>query len=280
LIALPPLACTVRDCGLALARTERTWVCARGHSYDVARSGYINLLQPQDRRSLDAGDSVAAVEARARLHAAGVGGVLITTLLHRLVSLQLPDDAVIADLGSGSGDALGACAAGRAINGIGIDLSTAAANHAARRFPQLTWVVANADRRLPLVDHRVSVLLSLHGRRNAAESARVLTATGLLFVAVPAPDDLLELRTLLHGKGLERSRVEALVTEHESFFTPIERFSTHERPTLNHQALGDLLHTTYRGARTSVSRHVASLSTMDVTLASDCVLFRRNGKRT
>jgi hypothetical protein len=40
------------------------------------------------------------------------------------------------------------------------------------------------------------------------------------------------------------------------------------------------LHTTYRGARTSVSRQVESLATMDVTLASDCVLFRRNEQRT
>ena len=28
-----------------------TQVCPRGHAFDVARSGYVNLLQPQDRRS-------------------------------------------------------------------------------------------------------------------------------------------------------------------------------------------------------------------------------------
>ena len=78
-------------------------MCARRHSYDVARSGYINLLQPQDRRSLTAGDSIAVVEARARLLDAGMGGTLIDTLIRRLTSWQLPDDAVIADLGSGSG---------------------------------------------------------------------------------------------------------------------------------------------------------------------------------
>jgi 23S rRNA (guanine745-N1)-methyltransferase len=271
----PPLACTVRDCGLPLEHQERAYVCARGHSYDVARSGYINLLQPQDRHSLNAGDSPAAVEARARLLAAGVGTALIDTLTRRLASWQLPDHAVMADLGSGSGDALTACIAGRDAIGIGIDLSTAAARHAAKRFPQVTWVVANADRRLPLIDGRIALLLSLHGRRNPAECARVLTPTGLLAVAVPSADDLIELRTLVQGQGVERSRVETLVNEHEPFLTVLERFSSRQQITLNQESLKDLLQSTYRGGRTSVKRHVESLSTMDVTLASDCVVFQR-----
>ena len=71
-MSAPPLACTVRECGLLLERRGRTWQCARRHSYDVARSGYVNLLQPQDRKSLNAGDTAGAVEARARLIASGI----------------------------------------------------------------------------------------------------------------------------------------------------------------------------------------------------------------
>ena len=44
------LACSVRGCGRPLEKNDRALVCARGHSYDIARSGYVNLLQPQDRR--------------------------------------------------------------------------------------------------------------------------------------------------------------------------------------------------------------------------------------
>jgi 23S rRNA (guanine745-N1)-methyltransferase len=274
LIALP-LACTVRSCGLPLVRNGQTWSCTNRHSYDIARSGYLNLLQPQDRRSLAAGDAAAAVEARARLHAVGVGRALITTLLDRLASLQVSGGAVIADLGSGSGDALGACVAERGVAGIGIDLSVAAARHAARRFPRVTWVVANADRRLPLIDAGVSFLMSLHGRRNPGECARVLAPPGFLFVALPAADDLIELREFIQGVPAERARVDALLAEHEAFFTPIEHFSVREQHALNRESLTDLLRSTYRGARTSVRGRVASLSTMDVTVASDCVLFQR-----
>ena len=274
----PILACTVRDCGLALDRSDRRYVCARGHSYDVARSGYINLLQPQDRRSLTAGDAVTAVEARARLFAAGIGRTLVEALRQRFALQRTTDDSVVADLGSGSGDALATCLANSSATGVGIDLSVAASRHAARRFPTLTWIVANADRRLPLIENRLSLLLSLHGRRNPAECARVLAPNGLLFVAVPAADDLIELRSVVQGKGVERSRVDALLNDHAGLFKPVEQFSSRERHMLRRESLLDLLQSTYRGARASARHTLESLPAMSVTVASDCVLFEK--KRT
>ncbi|HEX7794434.1 MAG TPA: methyltransferase domain-containing protein [Vicinamibacterales bacterium] len=193
----------------------------------------------------------------------------------RLVAASLPEDAAVGDLGSGSGDALAALLSNSAATGVGIDLSVAAGHLAARRFPALTWVIANADRRLPLAPNRLSFLISLHARRNPAECARVLAPNGLLFVAIPAPDDLIELRSLVQGKGVERSRVDAVLNDHEPLFKPIEQFSTREHHQLSRESLLDLLHTTYRGARTSTNARVAMLSSMDVTVASDCVVFQR-----
>lgn len=42
------LLCPVRGCGAPLARSGRALACLRGHGFDLARSGYTNLLQPQD----------------------------------------------------------------------------------------------------------------------------------------------------------------------------------------------------------------------------------------
>ena len=61
------LLCPVRDCHLALVREERRLLCPRGHSFDVARSGYINLLQPQERRSKQPGDTAAALASAAAI---------------------------------------------------------------------------------------------------------------------------------------------------------------------------------------------------------------------
>jgi hypothetical protein len=83
------------------------------------------------------------------------------------------------------------------------------------------------------------------------------------------------LRTTVQGSRVERSRVDRLVTEHQPFFSVIDRFSTRERHTLDRSALVDLLQSTYRGARTSASQRIESLTTLEVTLASDCFVFAR-----
>jgi 23S rRNA (guanine745-N1)-methyltransferase len=197
------LSCTVRGCGRPLTRGLRAWTCDSGHTFDVARAGYVNVLQPQDRKSLDAGDSREAVAARAALLAAGVGQGVVQTVAHALGALALADEAVVVDVGAGTGDVLGVAAARWVSTAIGIDLSTAAAEHAARRFPASTWVVANADRRLPLLDHSVDVLLSIHARRLPDEAARVLKPSGVLIVAVPGADDLIELRAMVQGEGVD-----------------------------------------------------------------------------
>lgn len=270
-----PLACTVRNCGLPLERQGSRFACARAHSYDIARSGYLNLLQPQDRKSVHAGDSPSTVAARARLAESGIGRLLLAELVRVVDAKQLPVDAAAVDLGSGTGDALASVTHNRRLTGIGIDLSTAAARHAARRFPHLTWVVSNADRRLPLVDGSVALLLSLHGRRNPQECARVLTKGGGLLVAVPAPDDLIELRATVQGQRIERSRIDSLIDEHRERFSVVERFSVREPHTLDADLLKEVLHTTYRGARNRFRENVDALSTLVVTFASDCVVFDR-----
>src|SRR5712691_10662008 len=101
------ILCTVRNCQAPLARAEGVLVCTRGHSFDIARSGYINLLQPQERRSKTPGDAAEAVAARRRLHDRGV----TAPLLHSIAELaDLTNDAVVLDAGCGDGYYLGSLA--------------------------------------------------------------------------------------------------------------------------------------------------------------------------
>jgi 23S rRNA (guanine745-N1)-methyltransferase len=269
------LACTVRACGMPLTRREGVLVCARGHAFDVARSGYVNLLQPQDRRSLDAGDSREAVAARARLFARGFGRLIAERTVAQAVELLSSPLPVVVELGSGTGDVLAMLAERRSVDAVGIDLSVAAADHAARQHPGLTWIVANADRRLPLVDGKAALMLSLHARRNPAECARAIGDGGYLLVAVPGPDDLMELRAEIQGEALERDRVAPLVEEHRHGFEVMRKVSVRERAHLDVQSLQDLLRSSYRGARASAASRVEQLTAMDVTLASELVVFRR-----
>jgi 23S rRNA (guanine745-N1)-methyltransferase len=101
------LLCPVRNCHLALAREQRRVLCPRGHSFDIARSGYINLLQPQERRSKKPGDTVTAVAARRRLHDRGVTAPLLHAIAETVAAS--PGDSVL-DAGCGDGFYLGSLA--------------------------------------------------------------------------------------------------------------------------------------------------------------------------
>ena len=254
------LTCSVRDCQLPLRREARRVVCDAGHAFDVARSGYINLLPPQDRRSRHPGDTAAAVAARRRIHDRGV----TATFLDHILTLTRPQpEDVVLDAGCGEGFFLGSLAERTGCSAHGVDIAIAAVDAAAKRYPQCEWIVANADRRIPYADRAFSLVLAITGRLNAAEFRRVLQPEGKLLAAVPAPDDLIELR----GKG--RDRVDRTISEANGFqLLQQERVTT--SVDLDAAGVDDVLHSIYRPLRREPAR------AMRVTFSLDLLLFSRN----
>lgn len=249
------LLCTVRNCHQPLTREDRGYRCPQGHAFDIARSGYINLLQPQDRRSKQPGDASAAVAARRRLHDRGVS----VTLLEGIRSAAgVVESDVVLDAGCGDGFYLGGLPGVR----HGVDISVAAIELAAKRFPECEWVVANADRFVPWADSSFSLVMSITGRMNPVEFRRVLRADGRLLVAVAAPDDLIELR----GKG--RDRVERTVGEFAGQFTVAERGNISTAAELDAAGVEDVLLSIYRPLRAE------PVEAMRVTFSLDWMLFR------
>src|SRR5580698_9741592 len=131
------LLCSVRDCHLPLVRDGRRLVCSRGHSFDVARSGYINLLQPQERRSKQPGDTAAAVAGRRRLHDLGVTQPQLQAVVE--IMAASPGDIVL-DAGCGEGFYLGTIARQTGFAAHGVDISIPAVDVAARRYPGCEWI--------------------------------------------------------------------------------------------------------------------------------------------
>jgi 23S rRNA (guanine745-N1)-methyltransferase len=272
----PPLACSVRACGRPLERRGASWICESGHSFDVARSGYISLLQPQDRRSLEAGDSRATALSRRELLDEGFGAVLESALVEVAGELELVPGAFAADLGCGDGRFLSATCAKTGLHGIGIDLSAHAVELCSRRHPGHTWVVANADRRLPLIDGSLALALSIDGRRPRDEFARTLAANGALLVAVPAADDLAELRGAVLGEVHDAPRVERVAAELAPQFELASQRTVRARMKLERASLARLAAATYRCARARERDALAQLDALEVTTSHDVLVFRRS----
>jgi len=196
------LRCPV--CRLPLARSDSSYRCPGGHSFDLARSGYVNLLRSNRRSTAVRGDSPGMLRSRRAFldagHYAPLGAVLAA-----IAGVQEPGATGTRFVDAGCGDGWFTArfaagfprppAAGRA---WAIDVSRTAAAMAARRYPSLSCAVASV-RDLPILDGAVTHLLSVLAPGSAAEFRRVLAAGGRLVTVRPGEDHLVELRRHLYA---------------------------------------------------------------------------------
>lgn len=185
---LPWLACPV--CGRSLRRTDDGLACEAGHTADIAKQGYANLLGPKG--TTHTADDRQMLAARTRILGAGLFdpvGDVVREILRSLPESDQPGP--ILDLGTGTGFYLD-----RALEelpghlGLGLDNSKFAARRAARCHPRAGAVVADVWAGIPLQDRSVSVLLDIFAPRNGPEIERVLAPGGVAVVVTAGPDHL------------------------------------------------------------------------------------------
>ncbi len=213
------LRCPV--CGDALALSDRTARCPRGHAYDLAKQGYLNLL-PSASTGID-GDSAAMIGARTVFlgggHYAPIRDALI--LAAACDGLQVDGDELVVEVGSGTAYYLaGVVGASAGRRGIALDVSRYAARRAAKVDPRIGSVVCDAWQELPLLDDSAHLMLNVFAPRNAAEMARVLAPGGTLLVVTPNQEHLKELVGVL---GLVKVDEEKERRLHESLAGKFDR---------------------------------------------------------
>jgi 23S rRNA (guanine745-N1)-methyltransferase len=179
---LPYLCCP--HCGAGFVAPVR---CAAGHTFDVARQGYVNLVP-----ATVSGDSAEMVAARDAFLSAGHYAPIVSAVVAASVG-----DGCVLDLGAGTGHYLAAVLAESDRVGIALEVSKPALRRAARAHPRLGAVGADTWGRLPVRDGAVSLVLNVFAPRNAAEIARVLTPDGRLVVVSPTAAHLGELVSAL-----------------------------------------------------------------------------------
>jgi 23S rRNA (guanine745-N1)-methyltransferase len=214
-----PLACPV--CGEALAEQDGTLQCFAGHSFDIARKGYGNLLPPQHRaRGID-GDLPSMLQARRRFLEAGHYQPLMARLAADVEELLRDRETAravselgpcVLEVGCGEGyylgnlaEKIGPAADPRTVF-IGTDLSKSAVKLAAKRYPLCTFFVADVHRRIYLQDQTVSVLLDVFAPRNPGEFARVLEPGGSALIVIPSAKHLASARAELGLLGIEEDK--------------------------------------------------------------------------
>jgi 23S rRNA (guanine745-N1)-methyltransferase len=260
------LACPY--CADGLARAGGSLRCAAGHTFDIARQGYVSLLPAGATGG--AGDSAPMLAARAEFLAAGHFAPLARDLAGMLagdlgevvtrggpgsVAAGDPDEAMagdvaapdgvpgcVADAGAGTGYFLAAVLdrwPGRA--GLALDVSKFALRRAARAHPRIGAAGCDVWRRLPVADGAAAAVLSVFAPRNGAELRRVLHPRGQLLVVTPEPGHLGELIGPLGLLRVDRHKDERLAAQLGGYFAVTARRPHLRRLRLSHPEVAVLV---------------------------------------
>lgn len=219
--ALDALLCPI--CGLNFTHPQSgatAVACANGHSFDIARQGYLNLLTGHGTKFIP--DTPAMTAARDDFldagHYAALAAALADKVLDALHSEAGSDPALIIDAGTGTGYYLQKIMATIAASGtvprsaaaVGMDISKFALRRAARRNPDAINIVWDLWRELPLGANTADVVLVVFAPRNAREFARILKPGGILLVVTPLPGHLAEIAEDAGMLGIQAGKESAL----------------------------------------------------------------------
>lgn len=215
--------------------------CARGHSFDIARQGYVNLDVGGDRAGTS--DTPSMVAARQRFLDRGHFAA-IAAELGSLAGRFGPGAArpVIAlDLAGGTGYYLSAVLE-RLPSWIGVclDVSKPALRRAARAHPRAAAVGCDVWRALPAATGAASIVISAFGPRNSAETVRVLAPGGAFLLVTPTVGHLREVIEDLGMLGVDPDKPRRVAVSTADLDLAAERTLTYRVP-LSHLDLGDLV---------------------------------------
>lgn len=193
-------------CGNDLSHGEKVLLCPNGHSFDIAASGYVNLLRPGKMRNRNAGDDKGMVGARTRFLSAGY----YEKNREHLISLARKyavSGGVAVDIGCGEGYYTNAVNfALTEMTVVGIDASKYACEAAAKGAKRLglagkgAYAVASLSE-MPFSDGSAELLISLFAPCDYAEFARVLKHGGKVIIGSAGKKHLTELKKILYGEG-------------------------------------------------------------------------------
>lgn len=190
-------------CTLPLTREGRTYGCGRGHRFDMARQGYVNLLPVQQKRSLHPGDTREQVLSRR----AFLEGGSYEPIVEAVKSAALDHGASGPVLDVGCGEGYYAVRVAQALNGslTGLDISKEAVRCAAGKYKGPNWICGTAAH-LPVADDSVGLLMSMFALTIPGEFARVLKQDGLFIQVLAAQDHLMGLKSIIYPEILLKEK--------------------------------------------------------------------------
>ncbi len=159
------------------------------HNFDLAKSGYLNLLPSNKKHSQAPGDNKEMLIARRSVLEQGYYNKLTKAIG---TILQAYSTKLLLDLGCGEGT-LTKSFAPLVEQCFGIDISKEGVLRASKIDKKTFYVVASANK-LPFSDNNLDAIVSCFAPINEKEILRVLKKDSILIKVTPSPEHLIELK--------------------------------------------------------------------------------------
>lgn len=202
------------SCSNVLLLNNKAWACTNGHSYDVAKEGYVNLLLVQHKNSKQPGDNKEMVNGRRAFLEQGFYQPLADSIskifnqhLTTLSTIEDQTEVNFFDAGCGEGYYMSQVSqlciqTDLKIEFSGLDISKFAVQKAAKKYPNNHFAVASTFQ-LPLENSSQDAVLQIFAPSSEIEIHRVLKPSGIWITVNPAANHLYEFKQALYDKPTE-----------------------------------------------------------------------------
>ncbi len=191
------LICPV--CREELVKENRTYRCSSNHCFDIAKQGYVNLLQSQQSKLKRHGDDKLMINSRTAFLNKGYYEPLQKEICNKLKN-HTTENPVILD--AGCGDCYYTAEIEKELSDkepeiIGIDISKDAVISASKRSKAINLVVAGVFS-MPVKDSSCDAVLNVFSPFAPEEYSRVLNDDGILLRVIPLENHLFELKASVY----------------------------------------------------------------------------------
>lgn len=188
-------------CNEILNNDKKTYSCSNRHTYDIARSGYVNLLINQSSGGVH-GDNKLMVNARKMFLDSGYYQQLLKATENTVASC-CKSGMTLLDCGCGEGYYTdGICKTllkkFENVDIFGIDISKDAIDFASKRCKEARFAVAGVFH-LPVLDRSCDLLLTMFAPYCGEEFQRVLKTNGQMIMVIPGVRHLWELKQAIYA---------------------------------------------------------------------------------
>lgn len=231
------LQCTICHSEMTVM-DSKSLVCEKGHSFDLAKQGYVNMLQKQVSTMYDH----TLFDARKRIIHDYKFYDKVHQKISKIIDEALQEGGLVFDAGSGEGTHLNAIfnhLDKDSIHGIGLDISKDGIVMAAKNYSDLNWLVGDLTQ-TPFKEHSQDIILSFLSPANYSEFKRIMKPNGLLIKIIPGSHYLKEIREHLSDEDKEYENTDTVNLMKNKVDVISEERVTYERE-VDEEVLRDIL---------------------------------------